>query len=899
MSRGSTSPPFDYGTIAIIDGRCLGLTSLRVANIPPPMTLQKINLKDNAFDVAINEGTASPVVAVLHYDEIHVFDWGFRDSPVLRCVITFSQSSISLDSIPVQIAFNGAAQLAILRSDDTICLVDTTGSNDKILELSAIDSPAAAHSVDWSLRFNSSRCRTFVPEGDGFRSAAIIESSGVQDQVHFKLSRNGSLLANQRLIARNCTSFVATPQYLIFTTSQHLLKFIHMGRIEELETPPDTPESDERCRSIERGARIVTVIPSSFALVLQMPRGNLETIYPRALVLAGIRIMIERREFRDAFLACRNHRVDLNILHDYAPTEFMANVNRFIGQVKKIGHIDLFLSQLREEDVSRTMYQETLKKKTSQERTYREDASGSGAPLDGIAHAKVNAICDAFLDDLKQKGASHLQNVITAHVCKSPPDLDGGLGEITRLRAQGSEKVDRLVEHICFLAEVNKLYDHALGLYDLELALLIAQQSQKDPREYLPFLQSLREMPRLRRQYSIDNHLGRYERALENLCGLDVFEEVKSFTIKHTLYLPALKLYRYQPNELAELVRLHAEHLHQSRMYKEAGIAYESLGDHMHATESYRLAHLWKESLACACLVPLTLEKLQSLARTLADTLVESKDYHSAAIIHMEYLGESPAAARLFCRGFFFADALRVITLHRQSDLLEAVIDVGLADGLASMTELLSECKSQLNAQVPRISELRTRNSENPLGYIDGDVNGGIDIPDNISLAPTDASTTGGSLFTRYTNISQTVGTNATRRSSKNKRREERKKARGKKGTVYEEEYLVRSIARLIERVNAVNEEVENLVVGLMRRGMRERARAVETIMKDVVDLCRDAIEKVFEPTNGPMVQKLRQDDDPSTELRDAEETSSENLVKQGFGESPRLKDFPRQVLLG
>lgn len=41
------------------------------------------------------------------------------------------------------------------------------------------------------------------------------------------------------------------------------------------------------------------------------------------------------------------------------------------------------------------------------------------------------------------------------------------------------ERVDGVVEHICFLADVNRLYDNALGIYDLQLTLLIAQQSQK------------------------------------------------------------------------------------------------------------------------------------------------------------------------------------------------------------------------------------------------------------------------------------------------------------------------------------------------------------------------------------------------------------------------------------
>lgn len=91
----------------------------------------------------------------------------------------------------------------------------------------------------------------------------------------------------------------------------------------------------------------MTVMPTIFALVMQMPRGNLETIYPRALVLAGIRDEINKKNYKKAFLACRNQRVDMNILHDHAPHQFISNVGLFIDQVHKVEHIDLFLSQLR------------------------------------------------------------------------------------------------------------------------------------------------------------------------------------------------------------------------------------------------------------------------------------------------------------------------------------------------------------------------------------------------------------------------------------------------------------------------------------------------------------------------------------------------------------------------
>lgn len=114
-----------------------------------------------------------------------------------------------------------------------------------------------------------------------------------------------------------------------------------------MEIPADTPETDERCRSIERGGRLVTVMPSKFAVVLQMPRGNLETIYPRALVLAGIRTFIDRKDYLSAFLGCRNQIVDMNILHDYKPRQFMGSVQLFIDQVKRIDFIDEFLSRLK------------------------------------------------------------------------------------------------------------------------------------------------------------------------------------------------------------------------------------------------------------------------------------------------------------------------------------------------------------------------------------------------------------------------------------------------------------------------------------------------------------------------------------------------------------------------
>lgn len=62
------------------------------------------------------------------------------------------------------------------------------------------------------------------------------------------------------------------------------------------------------------------------------------------------------------------------------------------------------------------------------------------APSVRIAHgvSKVNSVCNAFLAVLHERTPARFQNIITAHVCKVPPDLDAGLLEIARIRGSFS-----------------------------------------------------------------------------------------------------------------------------------------------------------------------------------------------------------------------------------------------------------------------------------------------------------------------------------------------------------------------------------------------------------------------------------------------------------------------------
>jgi elongator complex protein 1 len=83
-------------------------------------------------------------------------------------------------------------------------------------------------------------------------------------------------------------------------------------------------------------------------------------------------------------------------------------------------------NERRNEDVTKTMYRDTIRKSDTVTPSQPIEASES--------ENKVNIICNAFLEVLKCRSNDYLQNIITAYVCKYPPDLVGGLHIISQLK---------------------------------------------------------------------------------------------------------------------------------------------------------------------------------------------------------------------------------------------------------------------------------------------------------------------------------------------------------------------------------------------------------------------------------------------------------------------------------
>lgn len=74
------------------------------------------------------------------------------------------------------------------------------------------------------------------------------------------------------------------------------------------------------------------------------------------------------------------------------------------------------------------------------------------------------------------------------------------------------------MEYVCWLADPEKMYEVALATCDLDLVAIVATQTQKDPKEYLPYLESIKKITDVtERRVKIFLDLKHYDKAIIEL----------------------------------------------------------------------------------------------------------------------------------------------------------------------------------------------------------------------------------------------------------------------------------------------------------------------------------------------------------------------------------------------
>ena len=799
--------PFDAACAAVADGSDVLLTPFRLQNVPPPMCglVHKGNSVPRHITWASVPHDATDVLGLLFDD--HVECWALEyGSLSVRGAARKQLDPRLVATFPARDAF----QLALHAMSDS-------------LELGLLEQGKAtwvtckhgAHVVGESREYNGLARMVGSPSGiylhdesGALRGArdlslgAFCADVQVDGDLAVGLAHNGRLYVGRDAVASDATSFVITDRLIVWTSTTHEVKFIERGQA--------AIQSSPLSRRVERGSRIVTAIPTAMALVLQMPRGNLETIYPRPMVLAVVRAALDNREYGEALRICRVHRLDMNLLYNHNPDTFMSSIDLLVEQVGSTDHINLLLSGLVRD-----------------------------------APEPVNSICDAFIGALERRDRrGYLNSILTAHVRKQPADLEGGLRVLGEWRGE-SAVMDDACRYLIFLADAEQLFRVALGLYDFELALLVAQQSPRDPREYVTFLRSLRaKTPEAYQRFAIDDYLGRHSRALEWLtaAGEEHVEDALAYVEQHRLYREALGVWKNHPARLSVTYSRFGDYLASRDRTSEAATAYVMAGEPRKALATYT-ADDWPAAFTLATSQQLSPTELARMAHRYAGQLEGMSRYSEAARVLNEYSSDIEGAVALLCRAGDISEALRLCG-GKRPDLIETTVRAAALEAQNALIDEVEDMSDQLEKQVSRLIALDERRQEAPAAFLGEDA-----VPDNIDVASDVSLATQFTRYTAATSAAQSMSTlSLSSRAGKKAAKEEKKKRSGRKGSIYEEDYLYESVQRLVgERLRGTQRDAGSLLPVLLPLGpsQRDAAHELQARLGRFEDECNAAADKL------------------------------------------------------
>lgn len=385
-------------------------------------------------------------------------------------------------------------------------------------------------------------------------------------------------------------------------------------------------------------------------------------------------------------------------------------------------------------------------------------------------------------------------------------------------------------------------------MYDFSLVLMVAQHAQKDPREYLPFLRELRALPQYYQHFKIDDHLKRRTKALRSLslAGPEYFQEALDYLDIHQLHDEALAIWQ-GTDKYMDVLGIYGAWLFDRHEYHQAATVFVEASDARRAMISHERALQWQELFELCVKEQLDGDEITEIAYRIADELFSKKRFSESARVLLDYAKDVRQAIHSLAQGNEFAEARRIITLHGNPELVDQVLLPCAMDYRAQIGDDINEMREQLRKQVARLIELRIKKVEEPDAFynFDDPTLHNVDVMTDMSMAPT--------TFTRYT-VAPSATSKASKRSSKTKRKMERKLGSGRKGTVDEEEYILKSVTKLVERCATTQGEIKKLLPHLLQlsQAHREEGVTLQVEFDYLQSELRAAIEDIWKKPDEP-----------------------------------------------
>jgi elongator complex protein 1 len=592
------------------------------------------------------------------------------------------------------------------------------------------------------------------------------------------MSARGRLYCHDILLADSISSFLLSPgnQFLCYATAgtSCVLRFLSLIDLYNFDPLLGLDENHVlqgyEPRNVERGSRIVAVLSRKPVVVLQMPRGNLETIHPMALVLRHVMLATQQGKYKEAFEMMRRQKVDLNLMVDMDPWRFLeVGLDAFLEQITNIDHLNLFISCLQNANscAGRYVVPHWIEQKNKNDH----------GPFD--SSTKVNQICSrlrSIMVDAEHEGMTkagrpvneghYILPILSTFAKENPPQLQNALALIkdNALRKHApskkqplfSEYAQHAIQYLAFLAEYELLFDAALSSYDYDMARAVARNSQLDPKKYLPLLKHFKELPTYFGRYEVDIHLKKYDSALRNLSksralketnlaegriiGND-FESCMKLIEDHNMYKLGLELFGDKEQRRSIMLKL-GDHLLQTKEHKMALCVFTSM-EPVDIAKCARAAREAKDWLAYFSLLSKndTSTDIPFLAREFAEDLVAAAEGDvrqrdvliNASRVLLDYAEDVSACIDLLIKASAWSEGQRVARLHSRDDLSEKILDAAVNYSLSAVDDFADRGDSYTETSKRYAEVLLIRRAAIEAG--EGDTNDHADIGSLFSAA--------------------------------------------------------------------------------------------------------------------------------------------------------------------
>jgi len=652
--------------------------------------------------------------------------------------------------------------------------------------------------------------------------------------IVFGLTDHHRLFMNTEEVANNCTSFLIHNEFLLMTTHSHTLRCVYLNSLYNSERLTDNSSFsiDESVRRVERGSKLVTAVKQGTAVILQMPRGNLESIHPRALVVSFLQKLLANLEYGKSMGIMRKNRINLNLMYDHDPKLFLEHTSEFITSVNSVSHINQFLTDLSPEDTCSTLYHPYYHhgdKKTQD--TYKNKSS-----------AKVDVVCSAVrkaIEDISTE--KYFLSLLTTYAKQTQPDLETVLTKIKCLKdnptAECPVKYEGALKYILYLVDVNQLFDIALGLYDFDIVLMVAERSQKDPKEYLPFLNNFKHMEKNYQRYSIDKYLKRYKKSLHHIAACeDRFNELVEFVNDHKLHRDALKLYKPSTLQYKKLSYQYAEYLSSAKLYEDAGIVYSRSGYHEEAITVLMKTTNWHLILTEAKTLNYTQDQLHTLCKDLCEVLKEHHMYEAAAMILENYMKDIEESIVCLLEGNLWFQAFDTIKSHSRDDLIETNLKPSLLEHADHYLDQIKELMVKFTTYKNRLKQVIEIKERETLEILQGI----RDDPDNDLYSDT-SSITGQSVSSVGSK-----GTRSTGRTAKSRNKLGRKKYSLREGSKHEDFALREALVEIVNTADKLKDDVGSILKVLVLFYYDEQASQLQIQLTELLDTVEANMEEIW-----------------------------------------------------